>query len=213
MFAVVKGRERNVETVLFMVQVNVRTAGQNFVYATAFARHHYLVVHLQAFENYRNPRGVSLVFRAEQRKSVCAAEYQTSVGQHAGSPVVELVPSESVSREVIGIGQCLRVESGQSVQGAYPKCPLIILFYRRYVCTCGPGNRNNASFQFVVSEQSVSYRAYPDVAVSVLISVRGNEKRGFETVGPVFVIYRQVADFQCLHVDKFYLVVESAHQH
>ena len=104
-----------------MVQVNVRAAGKYFVYATAFAGNHYLVVDFQVFENYRNPRGVSLVFRVEQCKSVSSAEYQTSVRQYAGSPVVELVPSQTVSREVIGIGQCLRIESGQSVQGAYPK--------------------------------------------------------------------------------------------
>ena len=132
-FAVVQCGKGDSETILIVVQADVRSVGEVLVYTFAVLWACQPVVYLQIFEEQWNFPFGTYVHRVEESQSVRTAKNQCSVGQAAGRTVVKLIAAYAVGGIVVGKFPYGAVIFAQPVLCACPYIALCIFLNARDV--------------------------------------------------------------------------------
>ena len=211
--AVVKGGKGDAESVLVVLQVDVRVVRQVAVDALLVAWMHQLVVYFQVLEQHRDVPFGLYVDGLEERQSVRAAKDQRAVCQMARSPVGELVSADAVRIVVVGEPLGSAVILAQTVQCAHPQVPLGVFLDARNVGAGYSGHRLQASCGGRIAQQPVGHRPYPYLALRIFVKDGGNQYRPLDACFQVAFCHFQCPQFFRAGVNQPQGLVEGGGKH
>ena len=169
-------------------------------------------MYLQVLKIHRHFPIHSHLLWIEHGQTVSSTKDERSVFKPAGSPVVELVSTDTVISEPVGKIFGRPVIQSKSILRTDPKISGLILFYGCDIKTRSAGNMNQFHRLKIEAEQSVCQGSDPYHSIRCLMHTRRHEHRPLDTVPPHIRIYRKLTDMILTTVNQREPLVKGSRQ-
>ena len=210
--AVIQGGEGDAETVLLVLEGDIRTVFQFGGYGAFRSGPHQLVVDGQVLEDQGDGTLLGNVQRVEPGETVRSAEHQGAVRIDAGGAVAELIAANPVFLVVIHESSQGTVPFPEPVERGYPDVPLAVFLDGGDVLAADALDQGGGSAFPVPVHQSVGDGAQPYVPGGILVQAVRDADRPADAGGFLFRSERQFTHFVGVIVDREHGQVERAHQ-
>ena len=169
--AKVEGGIGDAEAVLIVTETDLTTTVEHHIDRPTDGGAHQLVMDLQVTEPEGDLSERVDIGRVKHRVTISTSEDEATVRELARGTVAELVTSQAISLIKRGDTSCLCIEAVQTFHRTDPEMALMSYFDAGHVRAGETSDMRHRVCFRIVAQKSVTYGAYPHVAIGILIHI------------------------------------------